>query len=188
MVNINCVIYSSPLYAITNGALIVIFSSALDLSQHNKEFRRDAEGHEQVDDDIRGKQLQEGLSPDHELSIANIVEEADDHEGSEMTLANMRSVLPVSPVPNICARPDDVQDSSGSEGLTLMSQPPPELPAQPEAQDPPVSSRPSRRSIPPPPAPVDEGTQKHTSATVSCRLIPKKKWLLRRYLTRYKKL
>ena len=191
--NINCVIYSSPLYAITNGALIVIFPSALDLSQHNKEFRRDAEGHK-LDDDIRGKQLQEGFSPDHELSIADSDEgepfaPPDHNEGSEMMApANTRSIAPVSLVPNISVRPDTVQDSSGLEGLTLRSQPPPELRAQLEAQDPPVSSRPSRRSIPPPPAPVDEGTQNHTSASVTCRLIPKKKRLLRRYLTRYKKL
>ena len=179
--NINCVIYSSPLYAIKNRALIVILSSALDLSQHNKEFRHDAEGHER-DNNIRGKQLQDRLSPDHELSI----EEAD-HEGRKMAPENTHSIAPVSPVPNIISVKPDIQDRSGSEGLTLKSQPPPEFRAQPEAQDPPVSSRPSRRSIPPPPAPVDEGTQNHTSASVSRRLIPKKNRLLRRYHTRYKK-
>ncbi|KIM81016.1 hypothetical protein PILCRDRAFT_821853 [Piloderma croceum F 1598] len=140
---------------------------ALDLSQPNKEFRRDAEGHERVDDNIRGKQLQERLSPDHEMSTANIEEEADDdgepfaphdhNEGSELATENARSIAPVSPVSNISVRPDIVQDSSGLEGLALRSQPP-ELQAQLEAQDPPVSSRPSRRSIPPPPALVDEET------------------------------
>lgn len=187
--NINCAIYFPPLYAITNGALIVIFSSALDLSQPNKEFRRDAEGHERVDDDIRGKQFQEGFSPDHELSTANIEEEAnegepsaphDHNEGSEMVPENTRSIAPVSPVSNISV-------SSGLEGLALRSQLTPELQAELEAQDPPVSTRPSRRSLPPPPAPVDEGTQNHTSASVSCRLIPVKKQLLRKYHTRYTK-
>jgi hypothetical protein len=142
------------------------------MSQHHKEFP----GGEQLKDETHGKYLEADHSPDHEHVAANeegnegeaseqVHDDNEAAEESELIRASITRPAPPPPVPNMSTRPVSIHHKGGSESSSTRSLPTsralpsaPDSEVRPENQEAVVPPRPSRRSIPLPPAPIHEGT------------------------------